>query len=103
MKTTLEIQKVEAFSFFFFSKTMHKAMRRATPKLQRATGKQLWIHNRRQAYLISRIRAEKLDACPGVRLDLEGLSSLCLYHNIYLRYVFPGLLLEETKRAWARI
>ena len=53
--------------------------------------------------LISRIRAEKLDACPGVRLDLEGLSSLCLYHNIYLWYVFPGLLLEETKRAWARI
>ena len=51
--------------------------------------------------LVSRIRAEELDACPGVRLDLEGLSSLCLYHNIYLWYVFPGLLLEETKRAWA--
>jgi len=82
---------------------MHKAMRRATPKLQRSTGKQLWIHNRRQAYLINRIRAEKLDARPGVRLDLEGLSSLCLYHNIYLWYVFPGLLLEETKRAWAII
>ena len=26
-----------------------------------------------------------------------------LYGLYYLWYVFPGLLLEETKRAWARI
>ena len=31
------------------------------------------------------------------------LSSLRLYHNIPLWYVFPGLLLEETKRARVRI
>ena len=66
---------VEAFSFLL-SKTMHKAMRRATPKLQRSTGKQLWIHNRRQAYLISRIRAKKLRSKGTGQMHKQKRSSL---------------------------
>ena len=38
--------------------------------------------------LISRIRAEKLDACPGVRWDLEACH-LCAFTITFLYGMFP--------------